>query len=70
MTQRFLVWAIQRIMLLFIKIENTLGEAGLGGKIMSSILNSLLLSCLQSDQVLMPVSWAKVGSKAQERRNM
>lgn len=32
MTQSFLVWAPQRIMLLFIKIENTGGEAGFGGK--------------------------------------
>lgn len=31
MTQRFLVWATQRIMFLFIKTENTGGEAGLGG---------------------------------------
>lgn len=30
MTQRFLVWATQRIKLLFIKIENIGGEAGLG----------------------------------------
>ena len=58
MTQRFLVWATQRIMLLFIKIENTGGEAGLGGKIMSSVLNLPLLRCLQSDKVLMSIGWA------------
>lgn len=32
MSQRFLVWATQRIKLLFIKIENTGREAGLGGR--------------------------------------
>lgn len=58
MTQRFLVWATQRITLLFIKIENEGGEAGLGGKRMSSVLNLLLLRCLQSDKVLMSTGWA------------
>lgn len=32
MTHRFLVWATQRIMFLFIKIENTGGVAGLEGR--------------------------------------
>lgn len=58
MTQRFLVWATQRIMLLFIKIENTGGAAGLGGKIMSSVLNLLLLRGLQSNKVLMSIGRA------------